>query len=40
MKYPSVTEEELFVGATITVFSRQYKLTEYGDDFTKKAFDQ
>lgn len=22
MKYPSVTEEELFVGATITVFSR------------------
>ena len=40
LKYPSIQEEELFVGGTITVFSRQYKLTEYGDDFTKKAFDQ
>lgn len=40
MKYPSVTEEDFFVGGTITVYSRQYKLAEYGDDFTKKAFDQ
>lgn len=40
MKYPAVPEDELFVGATITIFSRQYKLTEYGDDFTKKAFEK
>jgi nucleoside-diphosphate kinase len=40
MKYPAIAEEDLFVGATITVYSRQYKLTEYGDEFTKKAFDQ
>ena len=40
MKYPQLGEDDLFVGATITVFSRQYKLSEYGDEFTKNAFDK
>ena len=39
-RYPAISEEDLFLGATVTVFSRQYKLVEYADEFTRKAFDQ
>eukprot|EP00347_Sterkiella_histriomuscorum_P013690 403363739 len=39
-RYPQVSEEDLYVGSTITVFSRQYKIVDYADDFTRKAFDQ
>ena len=37
-KYPQITEADLFLGATITVYSRQFKILAYADDFTRKAF--
>ena len=37
-KYPQITEADLFLGATITVYSRQFKVLAYADDFTRKAF--
>ena len=39
-RYPTISEEDFYIGSTITVYSRQYKIVEYADDFTKKAFDQ
>jgi nucleoside-diphosphate kinase len=39
-RYPSVSEEELYLGATVTIYSRQYKVLDYADEFTKKAFSQ
>jgi len=38
--YPSVTEGELYIGSTITVFSRQLNIIEYADVFTQKKLDQ
>ena len=37
-KYPQISESDLFVGATVTIYSRQFKIVSYADDFTKKAF--
>lgn len=37
-KYPQLTESELHVGATVTIYSRQFKVIAYGDDFTRKSF--
>jgi nucleoside-diphosphate kinase len=39
MACPGVTTEELFIGSVITVFSRQLKLVEYGDLFTRQRFE-
>jgi nucleoside-diphosphate kinase len=39
MACPGVTIEELFIGSVITVFSRQLKLVEYGDLFTRQRFE-
>jgi nucleoside-diphosphate kinase len=39
-KYPLIEEEDLFLGATVTIYSRQYKIIDYADDFTKKAFSE
>lgn len=36
--YPSLDQKELFVGSTITVFSRQLKLSAYGDEATNRHF--
>jgi nucleoside-diphosphate kinase len=38
--YPSLMVEDLFLGATVVVYSRQLKVVEYGDEFTRKAFQQ
>ena len=37
-KYPQISEADLFLGATVTVYARQFKIVGYGDDFTRKAF--
>ena len=37
-KYPQISEADLYVGATVTVYSRQFKIMAYADDFTRKAF--
>jgi nucleoside-diphosphate kinase len=37
-RYPSVSEADLFLGATVTVYSRQFKVMTYADKFTRKAF--
>lgn len=39
MGCPGVTHKELFLGSIITVHSRQLKLVDYGDLFTKKKFE-
>lgn len=36
--YPQLSTKELFIGSTITVYSRQLKLVEYGDEATRRAF--
>mmetsp|Transcript_32340 Transcript_32340/g.36680 ORF Transcript_32340/g.36680 Transcript_32340/m.36680 type:complete len:376 (+) Transcript_32340:42-1169(+) len=38
-EYPSVTIDDLFIGATVTIYSRQLKLVEYGDVFTRTRFE-
>ncbi len=38
-RYPSIAEDDLFVGTTVTIYARQYKITDYADDFTRKAYD-
>lgn len=38
-EYPSLSLGDLFIGATITVYSRQLKIVEYGDVFTRKQFE-
>ena len=39
-RYPAVAEDELYAGTTVTIFSRQFKILDYADEFTRKAFDQ
>ncbi len=34
-----IKPELLFVGSTITVFARQLKLIDYGDEYTRKAIE-
>ncbi|CAJ1035199.1 nucleoside diphosphate kinase, putative [Leishmania guyanensis] len=34
--YPSLSPNELYVGATINVFSRPLRIVDYGDDVTRK----
>lgn len=36
---PNISITSLYVGAIITIFSRQFKITDYGDVFTKNKFD-
>ena len=39
MACPGITERELFIGSIINVHSRQLKLVEYGDLFTRNRFE-
>lgn len=39
MACPGVSERELFLGSIITIYSRQLKLVDYGDLFTKNKFE-
>lgn len=36
-EFPGITFENLFVGSTVHVYSRELVITDYGDDFTKTA---
>lgn len=36
---PYVSYGQMLVGSTITVHTRQYKLEDYGDDYTRKKFE-
>ena len=38
-EYPSVQLKDIFLGAVLTIYSRQLKVVNYCDEFTKKAFD-
>ena len=35
-RYDSITTDMLYIGATVTVYSRQLKLLDYADEFTRK----
>lgn len=39
MACPGVNLQELYVGSIINVYSRQLKLVEFGDIFTRRAFE-
>lgn len=34
--YPALSLEQLYIGSTILVYSRQLFIEDYGDDFTRK----
>ena len=38
--YPSVKEQDLYIGSTITVYSRQLKIVDFADEYTKKSISQ
>lgn len=38
-EYPGVQLKDLFVGAAVTVYSRQLKVVDYADQFTRKNFE-
>ncbi|KAJ1637156.1 nucleoside diphosphate kinase [Pavlovales sp. CCMP2436] len=38
MKFTEIALRDLFVGNTVTIHSRQFKVTEYGDRFTAERF--
>ena len=35
-RYEAITAEMLYIGAVVTVYSRQLKLIDYADEFTRK----
>ena len=39
IRYDGVTLPQLYLGNTIMVYSRQLKITEYGDDFTRSRLE-
>ncbi len=39
MVCPAVSLQDLFIGSIVTVHSRQLKLVEYGDLFTRQRFE-
>ena len=36
-RYDSITADMLYIGAVVTVYSRQLKLVDYADEFTRKC---
>lgn len=38
-EYAEVTKADIFIGATVTVLSRQLKIVKYGDPYTEKALE-
>lgn len=35
-----MTEADLFVGSVLTIYTRQFKITDYADSFTRQALDK
>ena len=40
IKNEALTEQQLFVGNTITLYGRKYRITEFGDQSTKQTVNQ
>lgn len=38
-EYPSIALKDMYIGAIITVYSRQLKVVDYADVFTRKQFE-
>lgn len=38
-EYPNVTLNDLYIGSIVTVYSRQLKIVDYADTFTRKNFE-
>jgi nucleoside-diphosphate kinase len=38
-EYQELNMNDFFLGATVTIFSRQLKIVDYGDVFTRKQFE-
>ena len=36
-KAADIPPEELYIGSSVVIYARQFKLTEFGDEFTRKA---
>ncbi len=36
---PTVRLQDLFIGAQVTIYSRQLKVIDYADNFTRKALE-
>jgi hypothetical protein len=36
-RYDNITADMLYIGAVVTVYSRQLKLVDYADEFTRKC---
>lgn len=39
MEYPSLQEKDLYIGSVISAYSRQLKVVDYADVFTRKRFE-
>lgn len=39
IKLAHVTADALYIGATLTIYTRQFKITDYADTFTRQALD-
>jgi nucleoside-diphosphate kinase len=37
IKYDGLAAEQLFPGAVVTVYARQLRVTDFGDDATRRA---
>jgi len=37
-EYPSISLKDIYIGATLSIYSRQLKVVEYSDEFTQKKF--
>jgi len=38
-EYPAITLNDLYVGAILTVYARQIKISDYADVYTRKRFE-
>jgi len=39
VEYPSLQEKDLYLGSVLSVYSRQLKVVDYADVFTRKRFE-
>ena len=39
IKLPHISEQHLFIGAVLTIYTRQFKIIDYADSFTRQALD-
>ena len=39
VEYPSLQEKDLYIGSVLSIYSRQLKVVDYADVFTRKRFE-